>query len=577
MNYYQKYLKYKEKYLSLKNKIFTGGADIGSIRGNILDLFSKWYSIYIDILHKSRQHYTYEQSLTSESDKLLGIKKFYTYITHDTGLFTNPDAKTNVRNNILSIFPKFFSAQLGGSVTYKLNAGDVLETKKFSGNIFPEGGIPLTENVLILGAGPNGVYMATILKAAMPDLNVNIIENRVSEDNLRQLTRHGFITIQDFFLKLPLNEKTLGYSNPELIKNINELNDIIRSFPSLQYLFDNFIIPKNENYLNLINFGRIQISFFEYYYSELSQYLGVNIFHEKEFDIRKYTNDRTLCIFDATGGRFRKVDHYWEQWRINNEHVIDALKRKQSEETLSILYDRQARGETINLFEGFLPVKLSINTERDIPLISIGDTTIRTNYMNASGMNFNCFLNLNYVLLLAKIRGKYSEEYNHSLHTNLQKTSEAITAFFKDHAEFEANLPRLLEEKRLADEEEKQRKIQEEQVARRDRQAEGEVLRTRKLFPPEIISLEINPEHNRDMVIDYLFEAYIYYVKMPPSVFNPPVNYYKWINKLETNKQFYEFFFTKYPDYYEYEYLYKYLEMFVKEKGDSFILQFTKT
>lgn len=572
----EKYLKYKNKYVELKRSIHIGGADIASIRSNILDLLSKWYSIYIDILDKSRQHYTYEDSFTPELDELRNIKRFHTYVTHDTGLFTVPRAKFNIRNNIVSIFPKFFVAQLGGLVTYKLNAGDLLETKKFSGNIFPEGGIPLTENVLILGAGPNGVYMATILKAAMPDLNVNIIENRVSEDNLRQLTRHGFLTIKDLFLKLPLNEKTLGYSDPELIKNINELNDIIRTFPSLQYLFENFISPKNENYLNLINFDIVQISFFEYYFAELAQYLGISIFHEKEFDIRKYTNDRTLCIFDATGGRFRRVDEYWDRWRLNNDHVLNSLrteKKEKNESVLSILHDRIERGETVNLYEGFLPVEFSINTERDIPYISIGDTTIRTNYMNSSGMNFNCFLSVNYVLLLTKIRKTFSKEYNDSLPTNLQKTSEAITLFIKDHAEFEANLPRLLEERRLADEEKEKIKIEEVEQARKQREAEAEKIRAELLVPPEILSLEIKPEHNGDMVKDFLFEAYIYYVKMPPSVFNPPLNFITWNSYFQ---RIYQNINKKYPDFYEYDYLNDYLKNFVIKNGDSFTLRFTK-
>jgi hypothetical protein len=181
--------------------------------------------------------------------------------------------------------------------------------------------------------------------------------------------------------------------------------------------------------------------------------------------------------------------------------------------------------------------------------------------------------------LLTKIRKTFSKEYNDSLPTNLQKTSDAITLFFNNHAEFEANLPRLLEERRLADEEEMKRKIEEGKQAHKQREAEGEKIRKHKLIPSEILSLVIiKPEHIREMVEAYLFEAYIYYVKRPPSESNPPLNFYIWNNnfKLNLNRIFNETFLVKYPEYYEYDYIYEYLEKFVIKNGDSFTLQFTK-
>ena len=65
------------------------------------------------------------------------------------------------------------TTQFGGTVTYE-NPPSAEE--KYKGNDVSS---EIRQNVIIVGAGPNGLYMAISLKKMAPDLQVVVLENRI--------------------------------------------------------------------------------------------------------------------------------------------------------------------------------------------------------------------------------------------------------------------------------------------------------------------------------------------------------------------------------------------------------------
>ena len=543
----------------------VGGADIGSIRGNIHQLFSSWYSTYTTVLNGNRYKYTnltHQDPNYSPSEKELSNFK---YELKDDNLFST---NGSLPNKLLEEFVKFIETSGGNKVTYNLDAGDTLESKYFKGNDFPAEGIPDTENVLILGAGPNGSYMATSLKAAMPDLNVNVIESRVTDDGLRNLTRHGTIEIKE-------GAKTsILFSRLQSQSEIKLREKILSNIPGFFELF-NFDEDKYPEYagkfLYLFLVPPIMGIFFninslEQTLAEIGQYLGVNIFHEKAYDIRKYTNSKTLCIFDATGGRFRRLDDFWK----NEKLVLSKHFAEDTEETLakkpqlSVLLDRLKRGESLNMYEGFLPVELSINQQDDIPYVAIGETTLRTNYLNGMGLTFNSFLSLNYILLLDSIRRKFSPEYSTALPYSRQYTKDALALRYKTLTEFQENLPRLLEERKSREGQESKEREKQRIMGNKRKLEESSVLRTLGI-PPEIKSMRI---FSRDVqyteaIHDFLFEAYLFYYRIGRERGPNPLNFTQWLA-----------FFYKSPDMEKY--FDKYAELIKTYDEDQFYLMIHK-
>jgi len=364
-------------------------ADPGSIKGKIIMEFTRWYIEYTLVLNNLSKEPKPFINYSAPGGPVVAYRPA-------TGQFS--DRCEAAGGAIIDRFVSFYNSQKGGAITYIL--GDESILKPFMGNPFPADGIPDRDNVIILGGGPNGLFLATILKAAMPDLIVSVVENRVDDAGARLLTRTGKIHLPDSVSALTrLSDKVFG----EFISIINTVAPGI----------GDIIMAKNQyklylSFNGLFNSSEIKTNQVELHYAVLAQSLGVNIFHDKNSisNVGKYINSKTLCFFDATGGRFRPLQPIWDKFIIIDEAKSRAEAAGEFRKLTGELRYRESIGlvKPFTVYEGYLPPELAVNDERGIPYVAIGDTAIRTNYKNGAGLYFNCFLSTFYAILLARIR-----------------------------------------------------------------------------------------------------------------------------------------------------------------------------
>ena len=355
----------------------SGSGDV-AMKARIIDEFKNWYTEYTLLLNELSKKPIAARNYSTQTIKQLP--------SH--GQFSDQNADSIV-NRFIDYFQDSFKTQSGGALTYIL--GDESIHKPFMGNPFPAEGIPDKDNVLIMGGGPNGLYMASILKAAMPDLIVNVIETRVDDTGARFLRRTGRIQLPSGIM----------FDRTKDFKQI--INSVAPGIHDVVYI---------KSYLMWFNgllrdINNVRVNQVELHYAVLAQSLGVNIFHDKHIELGKYVNSKTLCLFDATGGKFRPLQHIWDNFVV----IDDATSRKNAtsdkwKDLTGELHYKESTGthKPFNIYEGFLPPELSVNKEHGIPYVAIGDTTIRTNYKKGKGLYFNFLLSTLYAILLAKIR-----------------------------------------------------------------------------------------------------------------------------------------------------------------------------
>lgn len=239
----------------------------------------------------------------------------------------------------------FLKEKKGGSITYDKTH---YITEIYTGNdihVYEE------NNVIIVGAGPVGLYMGILLKKSNPALHVIILESRIDKNNnMRYLKREGSI-----FLKTKIK------ITPTFIGN-NEKEKIIAKDDILQFIkltiddkTDFFIDDDTFDLLfKLINENAVKIKDLEYTLANYAQSIGVLIFHTKD-TYTKFINDKTMVIFDATGGHFENIKY---------SYYVDPVK--------------QFIGDGVNIN--------SLNFINNIPIVSIGDSLYKGDYENGCGI-----------------------------------------------------------------------------------------------------------------------------------------------------------------------------------------------
>jgi hypothetical protein len=218
------------------------------------------------------------------------------------------------------------------------------------------------KNVIIIGGGPAGLYMGIILKLMAPELEVHILEMRIEKGTNNRIMSRGESTLT-VYTKLQNRTKTL----PPRFKINVEKYDINNSKINLYTDDFYFLIPtqiKNpddeEDPDDGINGKKLSVNQLEYVLANYAQQIGVLIFHTTE-SYDKYVNQNTIGIFDATGGRLKEQKHY--QFRVDP--------------------DKQDIGDGLNIN--------SLDFYNDtIPIICIGESLFRGNYLTGLGVNTIC-------------------------------------------------------------------------------------------------------------------------------------------------------------------------------------------
>ena len=182
---------------------------------------------------------------------------------------------------------------------------------------FPNSGVSMENlgdgrNIVIVGGGPIGLYMAGLIKMCDPELQVILIEKRVSPDRLRKLERKEPLLLAttqitgrcvDYIEELlrsmcPVLKDAMITIKKKIISQKPKKTDTVSTLSLLDHVLDTNSAWVNVNYL-------------EYKLASFAQSIGVVIFHDHKMDSleyleKNYINEDTMIVFDATGGRLVK-------------------------------------------------------------------------------------------------------------------------------------------------------------------------------------------------------------------------------------------------------------------------------
>ena len=108
----------------------------------------------------------------------------------------------------------------------KIKGGEIIDLSYDISKILQDSDVfepSIKTNIVIAGAGPNGLYLAILLKTALPNIDIIIVENRINENGQRILERvrpiniNGSTVINNNTIILQLIEIIKLYS-PELLQ-----------------------------------------------------------------------------------------------------------------------------------------------------------------------------------------------------------------------------------------------------------------------------------------------------------------------------------------------------------------------
>jgi len=261
----------------------------------------------------------------------------------------------------------------GGNVTYNSPPKNN-DPVTYLGNMENEKDLN-KKNVIIVGAGPTGTYMGIILKLMAPDLEVYILENRIANKaNEREMTR---------------GENTINVKTTIVVASLSNFNNLIE-----KYDIDDTTFISQPNNFNLIpidivfddktiNGNALSINKLEYALANYAQQIGILIFHTTNY-YETHVNANTIGIFDATGGRLKEQTHY--QFRVQNEQFV---------------------GDGLNINS------LDFHNGK-IPIICVGESLFKGNYLTGLGMNTICtmcfFISFLFTLTMG-VKERYAETY----------------------------------------------------------------------------------------------------------------------------------------------------------------------
>lgn len=254
-------------------------------------------------------------------------------------------------------------------------SSETLLTAAFLPNPYKE--LKPRPNVCIVGAGPVGLYMAILLKHLMPSLSVHVVEKRATESGHRSLIRDKELYIPTAFI----SRTRLFPTWPDPGADVAVIEEALtRLCPSLASLLS------VEGGFHLLGFlpgytptkKEIRINRLELELAKVAQKKGVRIYHDNGItDLAsietRYTNEHTLVVFDATGGRlipvaFPKVDTYTPSAavpakKLNIEHRTERV---------------------VDIYEGHLDPGTAIRKLASSLYVPIGDTFMKVDPRGAS-------------------------------------------------------------------------------------------------------------------------------------------------------------------------------------------------
>ena len=304
------------------------------------------------------------------------INVFIDFLTLSTTELKTGSSKQNSMQNLFyhilgDLYPKIRAQNNimlgGGKVTY-VNPPKDNNPVEYPGNTKDERDVN-KKNVIIVGGGPAGLYMSIVLKLMAPELEVHILEMRIVQNTNNRIMSRSANTLT-VYTKLQNRTGTL----PAKFKTHIENYDIDNS--KFNLYTDNFYFliptqiknpnpnpdpdPDDENSEDGINGIKLSANQLEYLLANYAQIIGVLIFHTTE-SYDKYVNENTIGIFDATGGRLKEQKHY--QFRVdpNKQDIGDGLN--------------------INSLDF---------RDNKIPIVCIGESLFRGNYLLGLGMNTIC-------------------------------------------------------------------------------------------------------------------------------------------------------------------------------------------
>jgi hypothetical protein len=400
MDYKDKYIKYKIKYLQLKNKNNMIGGNYEEFINNVIKIFN-----YITIKNDEARDYIPIQNIFEY--KQISIGGYVTY---------NIDKNININS-------------------------EIMKTYKFPPNI---GIVDCSKpNIIIIGGGPVGLYMSILLKYLYRDMNIYVLEKRHDKLLKRNLTRSQVLLLSKLTLKgnWIFYKQFIDLGIYSLITEEEYYNNLFSFVPDI---FKSLFINNQTKCFSFINFldediTTIPINILEYKLAKYAQTIGVNIFHTEEItmkNLQNYVNINTKIILDATGGHLRRffdatekpIFFYYQKisetlfysysgyniisTEINKEYIFiddnniiirsdygdiyytstnftdNEEKVIKNKDGKNIEITLKNKSEPFQIITGNLAPNEAVTKINDIPLISIGDSYMKTNFKNGCGLYY---------------------------------------------------------------------------------------------------------------------------------------------------------------------------------------------
>jgi len=250
----------------------------------------------------------------------------------------------------------------------------------------------MSKNILIIGAGPVGLYMAGLLKCCAPSLEVSVVEPRVSADRIRHLTRTSSIVTK--YCKIDNTYLT-----------VNKLTDFFHKVcPLLQTLLFTDDTKPTIHLLNHVfknvDMNSIAIGYLEFLLGNFAQKCGVIIYHDRELGPlekieENYTNANTKFVIDSTGGRLIPADP-------SRFRVIGTSTVRVANEIRQRLQQEENPGKNFSIKEGFLTPEEAAFKRKNYIYLAIGDTFMKTDFRQSKAISFGSSISLALALVILR-------------------------------------------------------------------------------------------------------------------------------------------------------------------------------